>query len=993
MSDTPLGSNSVNSGGIELQVTNLDPGIEQRDVRQLITSLFSECVAISSVSVYRLDGGSVGAVVKVAGLQEAQLAISQLHKRKIGAKRISISMVPTEGAVLPKKEVVSLLQSFPGGKIQLFKFRQMFEERFRGSISVADLHKMKDIVSLTEDVAGQGRMVTLNTNTMVETDEVEMLYCPLHSSVPNNVNGWGDKRVWEGLPDVVVSLEALSTNIRKMLKNHKGSVPLASLLYCYNAECEELVTVASDDGKHGVPLEHLLQAVKGVIIKVGSTGIKKLVEATPANCAIKYSDLVGPPPALAGAMITFTREVVEMLKALPGCKIPFYKFIPRYHHHFGKQCRVADYGYTKLRDLLESMPHVIQIIGEGSKTIITLAHKAQVRRFTNDILKMLKNSSEKHLKLSEFSKLYEETFFKALNIFDYGVCHLNDLFSELPENTLVFEEIKDECQNTMDIVISVFKRVQNQEEVIRTRAFAKEVVELLRHAPDLAISFNKFIPAYHQHFGRQCRVGSYGMSKLIELFEAIPDTVEVRDDGEERMVQLIKDKMIWVVGEQVECIVKNCRTKSVALIDLEDEYQKTYGHNIPLNRMGVESLEELVSVLQSWVRMVDTKDGAMVVTVDRGFIRTMASNVRKLMVEQERGCMNYDEFVNIMATRFGSHVEMEMIVRDLSYLVEVKEGGISLTPLQLCARDIELVLGEVGKLPVAELETQYEAKFGRELPLEPLGFDSVGELLAAMNDTLSVSGRGIRKVVRVNKSATSALSPGRPSSLVLPHLVSTSTPSSSKPSPVASFSGRGFDMIRTLPPQSTPRSYSGVLQSGGVPPSGGDVNMNFSRSVPPPNLNVPNTPMRYNVPPPNYLQNYPPPPLVGSPQSSFLNHNLIPTAAPNSPVTPTTPRTFNFPFPLYSFFNKPVLGSPMSTSPITSGAATFQQHMMHHSPSPLITPSCQSPFIVQPISRGNPEQAFSMASKQEDLSQSLKHGLSFGSVDPISMSSLDTSYY
>ena len=105
------------------------------------------------------------------------------------------------------------------------------------------------------------------------------------------------------------------------------------------------VTVASDDGKHGVALEHLLQAVKVVLIKAGSTGIKKLVEATPANCAIKYSDLVGPPPALAGAMITFTREVVEMLKALPGCKIPFYKFIPRYHHHFGKQCRVADYGY------------------------------------------------------------------------------------------------------------------------------------------------------------------------------------------------------------------------------------------------------------------------------------------------------------------------------------------------------------------------------------------------------------------------------------------------------------------------------------------------------------------------------------------------------------------------------------------------------------------------------------------------------------------------
>lgn len=85
-----------------------------------------------------------------------------------------------------------------------------------------------------------------------------------------------------------------------------------------------------------------------------------------------------------------------------------------------------------------------------------------------------------------------------------------------------------------------------------------------------------------------------------------------------------------------------------------------------------------------------------------------------------------------------------MLTRDLSYLVEVKEGMVSLTALQLCAKDIEVVLGDLGRLPVAELESQYEAKFGRELPLEPLGFDSVSELLVAMNDTLSVRGRGIR---------------------------------------------------------------------------------------------------------------------------------------------------------------------------------------------------------------------------------------------------------
>ena len=40
----------------------------------------------------------------------------------------------------------------------------------------------------------------------------------------------------------------------------------------------------------------------------------------------------------------------------------------------------------------------------------------------------------------------------------------------------------------------------------RTHNFAKECIELLRHAPDCRLPFNKFVPAYHHHFGRQCRV-------------------------------------------------------------------------------------------------------------------------------------------------------------------------------------------------------------------------------------------------------------------------------------------------------------------------------------------------------------------------------------------------------------------------------------------------------------------------------------------------------
>jgi len=57
----------------------------------------------------------------------------------------------------------------------------------------------------------------------------------------------------------------------------------------------------------------------------------------------------------------FSREVVDLLKRMPGCQMPFSKFIPSYHHHFGRQCRVADYGYSKLLELFEAIPHILQV--------------------------------------------------------------------------------------------------------------------------------------------------------------------------------------------------------------------------------------------------------------------------------------------------------------------------------------------------------------------------------------------------------------------------------------------------------------------------------------------------------------------------------------------------------------------------------------------------------------------------------------------------------
>lgn len=162
------------------------------------------------------------------------------------------------------------------------------------------------------------------------------------------------------------------------------------------------------------------------------------------------------------------------------------------------------------------------MIGEGNKRFITLSHTAQIRRFTSDLLRVLKSQASKQVLLSDFPAAYERVLSRPFDPVDYGLCEVEDLLEEVSENTVVVQMVVD------DVLLAIPKKEQNAEEVLKTKQFALDVIDLLKHAPQYGILFNKFVPAYHHHFGHQCRVSDYGFTKLIELFEAIPDIVKVK---------------------------------------------------------------------------------------------------------------------------------------------------------------------------------------------------------------------------------------------------------------------------------------------------------------------------------------------------------------------------------------------------------------------------------------------------------------------------------
>ena len=49
-----------------------------------------------------------------------------------------------------------------------------------------------------------------------------------------------------------------------------------------------------------------------------------------------------------------------------------------------------------------------QVLGTGERKVLTLSHRAQIRRFTADLQKVLKAQYGKQLNLSEFSECYGE---------------------------------------------------------------------------------------------------------------------------------------------------------------------------------------------------------------------------------------------------------------------------------------------------------------------------------------------------------------------------------------------------------------------------------------------------------------------------------------------------------------------------------------------------------------------------------------------------------
>ncbi|XP_073945234.1 meiosis regulator and mRNA stability factor 1-like protein [Choristoneura fumiferana] len=693
----------------ELTVTNLPP-FDPAVIQNMLTKLFSQYVPVIKVLVWVYNDGPIATVV-LRSEWDARLAIARVHKRRLDnqwtGRRLELALGRPSPA--PNQEVLrarlrAILLDQTNHALPLLRLRDAYASRHCCALTTSDIARLKDTVIIHE---GYGRLVQLTDLTPVtELDMEEAPWkCHIHGGLST-----GHEDGSRILQPVFMEISVLAKNTLALLDSHGGKLPLLSFVECYEAQ----FSAFAYDARRGVPLELLLHAAAGVELRDSpSRHLVRPDAPAPPSESSRSSERERPrtAPALEPMLALFERELIDLLRAAPRCCIPFSKLIPAFHHHFGRQCRVADYGFTKLPELLSALSSTIVVLGSGSYRIITISAAAQGRRWTVDLLKLLKAVPGRAVRPTDIPTLYQETFGKAFSPADYGVCTLGELMQRVTPGTVVVSP---------DGTVALPRRTPTPEEKGRSVQFAVQAVELLCYTPNLRMEFSRFVPAYHAHFGSQLRVAHYGCVKLVDLLEVIPDAVTVYTEASgERGVRLAYRTARAVMAQRLKAL------GPVTIETLPSAYAAQFGAIPQPDVLNTSTLEELVyatggCIESGFVRapgeapqwVISCLAACAVLSADRSVARGSTEEYFSCAFRKIRNCD--PDLRNLMAAG----------------VVTCANRRLQLTPAwRLVWRVAQILADKAEPMLAMAVFVEYTNRFEPMFPCADLGFESVVEFL------------------------------------------------------------------------------------------------------------------------------------------------------------------------------------------------------------------------------------------------------------------------
>ncbi|KAI5651763.1 OST-HTH/LOTUS domain-containing protein [Phthorimaea operculella] len=656
---------------------------------------------------------------------DARLCIARVHKRRLdnhwAGRRLELSLgrpSPAPNLDVLRARLRAILLEAQGHHLPLLRLRDAYASRHCTALTTSDLNKLKDTVIIHD---GFGRMVQLVDLTPVSSAEMEEAPWKCHVHAGLNTGHEDGSRI---LQPVFMEIAGLTRNVQLLLENHGGILPLLSFVECYEATFPPLVAdprrgVALElllrsvpgvecyeatfpplvaDPRRGVALELLLRSVPGVEVKDSPSRHlawrTERAETPPQHSHLSESSRSSnererprTAPALEPMLALFERELIDLLKSAPRCCIPFSKLIPAFHHHFGRQCRVADYGFTKLPDLLQALGNTIGEIQDYTETI-----EPMLALFERELIDLLKSAPRCCIPFSKLIPAFHHHFGRQCRVADYGFTKLPDLLQALG-NTI--GEIQDYTE-TIEPMLALFER---------------ELIDLLKSAPRCCIPFSKLIPAFHHHFGRQCRVADYGFTKLPDLLQALGNTI-----GENYIVETVfLSKLIPAFHHHFG---RQCRVADYGFTKLPDLLQ-ALGNTIGEIQQTVQYVRQCRVTYYGFTKLPDLLQ-ALGNTI--GEIQQSNRSDRQCRVA-DYGFTKLPDLLQALGNTIG----------------EIQDYTETLEPmLALFERELIDLLKSAPRccIPFSKLIPAFHHHFGRQCRVADYGFTKLPDLLQALGNTI-----------------------------------------------------------------------------------------------------------------------------------------------------------------------------------------------------------------------------------------------------------------
>lgn len=68
---------------------------------------------------------------------------------------------------------------------------------------------------------------------------------------------------------------------------------------------------------------------------------------------------------------TFAIETRDLLRHLDGC-VSLNRFAPHFQQMYGRPCRAADYGFSRISEVIDIISNVAEIRGKGAEKVVVL---------------------------------------------------------------------------------------------------------------------------------------------------------------------------------------------------------------------------------------------------------------------------------------------------------------------------------------------------------------------------------------------------------------------------------------------------------------------------------------------------------------------------------------------------------------------------------------------------------------------------------------------